>query len=127
MDNRIIEHARAEELVILTRDTDFGQVLRHPEHPGALILRLPYTYTARQINERLETFLEEVDASELSGAIVIVERGRYRRRLLESSARSPRRCLRLTASFVDGASGARISSCAQAHLAYVSARAICQR
>lgn len=75
MDNRIIKHARAEELVILTRDTDFGQVLRHPEHPGALILRLRYTYTARQINGRLETFLEEVDASELSGATVIVELG----------------------------------------------------
>ena len=82
-DDRIIEHARAEGLVILSRDTDFGRVLRHPGHPGALILRLPYTYTASQINERLETFLAKVDASELSGAIVIVELGRYRRRLLE--------------------------------------------
>lgn len=82
-DDRIIEEARDNDQIVHTRDTDFGQVLRHPEHPGALILRLPYTFTSSDINERLRAFLDEVDPSELSEAIVIVELDRYRRRPLD--------------------------------------------
>ncbi|KXB05659.1 hypothetical protein AKJ50_00335 [candidate division MSBL1 archaeon SCGC-AAA382A13] len=45
-DAEIIDRAKSDGSMIITRDTDFGDVLRHPDHPGALILRLPYTYTA---------------------------------------------------------------------------------
>ena len=52
-DREIIEYALKNGLIIVTRDTDFGEVLRYPKHPGAIILRLPYTFTAKQINEKL--------------------------------------------------------------------------
>jgi len=64
----------------VTRDTDFGEVLRYPEHPGAVILRLPYTFTAAEINKRLRGFLASVNIDELRNAIIIVEVGKYRRR-----------------------------------------------
>ena len=39
-DREIIEYALKNNRIIITRDTDFGEVLRYPEHPGAIILRL---------------------------------------------------------------------------------------
>lgn len=79
-DKDIIDRAKSDKMIIITRDTDFGDVLRYPKHPGALILRLPYTYTADEINERLERFLNRIEASKLDNAITILEVDRYRRR-----------------------------------------------
>jgi hypothetical protein len=57
-------------------------VLRYPRHPGAIILRLPYAFTANEINKRLEEFLKTVKEEELKETITIVELSRYRRRNL---------------------------------------------
>ncbi|MBO8183472.1 MAG: DUF5615 family PIN-like protein [Archaeoglobus sp.] len=81
-DKEIIQYARKNGRIIITRDTDFGEVLRYPEHPGAIIFRLPYTFTAREINERLSEFLNSVKENEIKNAIIIVELERYRRRPL---------------------------------------------
>lgn len=40
-DEEIMDRAKSDERIIITRDTDFGDILRYPEHPGVLILRLP--------------------------------------------------------------------------------------
>ncbi|KXA96011.1 hypothetical protein AKJ39_05205 [candidate division MSBL1 archaeon SCGC-AAA259J03] len=72
--------AKSDGSMIITRDTDFGDVLRHPDHPGALILRLPYNYTAEEINNRLEKFLNRIDVNELKNSITILEIDRYRKR-----------------------------------------------
>lgn len=82
-DDEIIDYAEAENRIVVTRDTDFGQVLRHPEHPGAIVLRLPFTYTASEINDRLGGFLAKIPDKELVNAIVIVELDRYRRRPID--------------------------------------------
>src|SRR3990172_6863323 len=63
-DREIIEYALKNNRIIITRDTDFGEVLRYPEHPGAIILRLPYAPTSKDINERKKAennrrFIEE--------------------------------------------------------------------
>lgn len=79
-DPEIIQHARGQDRIVVTRDTDFGQVLRYPSHPGALILRLPHTFIASSINERLETFLDTIEPQALDNAIIVVELDRYRRR-----------------------------------------------
>ena len=81
-DREIIEYALRNKRIVVTRDTDFGEVLRYPEHPGAIILRLPYTFTAEEINRRLRSFLASVDIDELRNAIIIVEVEKYRRRPL---------------------------------------------
>ena len=66
--------------IIVTRDTDFGEVLRYPRHPGAIIFRLPYTFTVNEINKRVKEFLTSVSEDKFRNAIIIVELSRYRRR-----------------------------------------------
>ena len=83
-DKEIIEYANKNNRVIITRDKDFGEVLRYPQHPGAIIFRLPYTFTAKEINKRLAEFLSSVKREELRNVIIIVELGRYRRRLINN-------------------------------------------
>ena len=79
-DREIIEYALKNSRLIITRDTDFGEVLRYPKHPGAIIFRLPNTFTAPKINERLKGFLSSITEEKLRNAITVIERERYRRR-----------------------------------------------
>lgn len=83
-DKDIMRHAAKKKAVIVTRDKDFGEVINHPGHPGALILRLPATFTAEEINSRLELFLQNNDLeSILTNSLVILEIERYRRRRIQ--------------------------------------------
>ena len=79
-DREIIEYALKNSRLIITRDTDFGEVLRYPKHPGAVIFRLPNTFTTPEINERLNGFLSSINEEKLRNAITVIERERYRRR-----------------------------------------------
>jgi len=81
-DREIIEYALKDNRIIITRDADFGEVLRYPEHPGAIIFRLPCIFTTKEINKRLKEFLSSVSEEKLRNAIIIVELSRYRRRLI---------------------------------------------
>ena len=82
-DREIIEYALKNSRLIITRDTDFGEVLRYPEHPGAIIFRLPNTFTISEINERLKGFLSSITEEMLRNAITVIELERYRRRPIE--------------------------------------------
>ena len=84
-DQEIIHYALQNKRIIVTKDTDFGEIIRYPSHPGAIIFRLPYTYTSKELNKTLVDFLNSVDDSKLANAIIIVELGRYRRRGLLKS------------------------------------------
>lgn len=81
-DQEIIQYALKTKRIIVTRDTDFGEVLRYPYHPGAIIIHLPCSYTSHEINKILNEFLKSIKSTELSNAIIIIELGRYRRRPL---------------------------------------------
>jgi predicted nuclease of predicted toxin-antitoxin system len=81
-DQEIVQHALKTERIIITRDTDFGELLRYPTHPGAIIFRLPHTYTSHEINKALGDFLRSTSQEDLKDAIIIVEPSRYRRRAL---------------------------------------------
>ncbi len=81
-DREIIEYALKHKRIIVTKDTDFGEILRYPEHPGAIIFRLHYPFTSEELNERLEEFLKSVKEEDLKESIIIVELSRYRRRNL---------------------------------------------
>jgi len=83
-DREIIEYSRKTGRIVITRDLDFGDVLRYPNHPGAIILRLPSEYTAKELNDVLREFLSSVEGQILRKAIIIVELGRYRRRPLNA-------------------------------------------
>ncbi|MGA9099889.1 MAG: DUF5615 family PIN-like protein [Methanotrichaceae archaeon] len=82
-DRAIIEFAQKSGRVVVTRDLDFGSVLQYPDHPGAIILRLPSEYTTRELNDILKNFLSSIEGQILQKAIIIVELGRYRRRSLK--------------------------------------------
>lgn len=79
-DDEIVAYARDDERIVVARDTDFGSVLRHPNHPGAIIVRLASTATADRIHDRLDAFLEAIPEKKLTGAVLVVEADRYRRR-----------------------------------------------
>jgi predicted nuclease of predicted toxin-antitoxin system len=49
-DQDIIDYAIKTNRIIVTRDTDFGEVLRYPDRPGAIVLRFPYMFTAKELN-----------------------------------------------------------------------------
>lgn len=82
-DKELINYALESNRIIITRDMDFGEILRYPDHPGAIILRLPFEFTSQQLNNVLKDFLGSVEQKILKNAIIIVERSRYRRRSLE--------------------------------------------
>jgi len=81
-DQEIIQYALKARRIIVTRDTDFGEVLHYPSHPGAIIFRLPYAYTSQEINRAMEEFFTAIRKEDLAESVIIVELGRYRRRPL---------------------------------------------
>jgi predicted nuclease of predicted toxin-antitoxin system len=83
-DQEIIDYARDAGRVVITRDLDYGEILRYPQHPGAIILRLPTGFIAKEVNEALLDFLSSANNDVLQQAIIIVELGRYRRRPLKA-------------------------------------------
>jgi predicted nuclease of predicted toxin-antitoxin system len=83
-DREIMDYALKNNMIIITRDLDFGEVLRYPQHPGAIILRLPYAFTSKEINERLAEFFMSIKEKDLIEAIMIVELSRYRRRSIRN-------------------------------------------
>jgi len=79
-DQKIIEYASSHDYIILTRDLDFGDIIRYPleKHHGVVILRLPHIFTANEINIALSRFLKSVKGEDIINSVVIVELGRYR-------------------------------------------------
>ena len=79
-DEEVLRYAKENEFLVITRDLGFGNPLLHPagSHSGVVILRLPNTFTAKQISVVLEEFLKDAAKEGLAGAVTIVELGRYR-------------------------------------------------
>ncbi len=88
-DTEVMDQAYEDDRIVVTRDKDFGDVLRYPKanHPGAVIVRLPHTFTTQQINERLDAFLENVDPNIFEHSVIVLELGRYRVRDLGDGCR----------------------------------------
>lgn len=83
-DQEIMDFALETGRVVITRDLDYGEILRYPQHPGAIILRLPTGFVTKEVNEALMDFLSSAKNEILQNAIIIVELGRYRRRSLKT-------------------------------------------
>jgi len=83
-DQEIMDFALETGRVVITRDLDYGEILRYPQHPGAIILRLPTGFVVKEVNEALMDFLSSAKNEILQNAIIIVELGRYRRRSLKT-------------------------------------------
>ena len=84
-DKDIAAYAKKSEAILITKDVEFGNILFYPSgsHYGLVILRLPYTFTTDKINVSLGNFLKEIDRNLLVNSIIVLELGRFRRRVLE--------------------------------------------
>lgn len=81
-DDDIFTYAQAENRIIVSRDLDWSNLLDYPlgAHCGIVVLRVPPTFRAEQINSVPRAFLEDVEMRGLVGSLAIVEPGRYRLR-----------------------------------------------
>ncbi len=81
-DRTLFSQAQEEGWIIITRDLGFGNLLDYPlgTHAGIVVLRVPFTFTARQINGVIAAFISDVEPEVLKKALVVVEPGRYRLR-----------------------------------------------
>jgi len=79
-DQEIAKYAKQNNLILVTRDIEFANILRYPmgSHVGIVVLRLPFDFTSEQINSVLNDFIKSVKIEELVNNITIIELGKYR-------------------------------------------------
>lgn len=82
-DLTILEYARREQQVVITADLDYPRLLAllQAEGPGLILLR-GGNYSEQEIIERLKKTLERVQEAELLNSVIVIEKGRVRRRRL---------------------------------------------
>ena len=82
-DSEILERAHREQRIVVTVDLDYPRLLAlaQAERQGLILLR-GGDYSEREAKERLGRALEAIPAEELPNSIVVVEKGRIRRRRL---------------------------------------------
>ena len=80
-DHAVAAYARVHQLALVTRDFDFADIRNYPpaDYFGMVVLELPDDATARQINQTLQTFVNNQDLlARLPGRLAIVESWRVR-------------------------------------------------
>ena len=82
-DSTILARAREERRVVVTADLDFPRLLAltSAEGPGLILFR-GGSYTEQEAVDRLSQALERIPGPELPSSIVVIEKGRIRRRRL---------------------------------------------
>lgn len=82
-DETILEYSRNEQRVVVTADLDFPRLLAlmKAEGPGLILFR-GGNYSEQESKERLERALEMIPNQEFSNSIIVIEKGRIRRRYL---------------------------------------------
>lgn len=82
-DKEIAAYAKKHQAVLITKDKEFGSFLFYPpgSHYGLLLLRLPASFTSLKIKQAVVGFLQKVNPNELEHSIIVLEVGKYRRRV----------------------------------------------
>jgi predicted nuclease of predicted toxin-antitoxin system len=82
-DTLILERARDEGRVVITADLDFPRLLASAQSDGpGLILFRGGDHSEQEAKEGLQRALETIPETDLPNSIVILEKGRIRRRRL---------------------------------------------
>jgi len=81
-DADVFEHAKKQRMIIISRDKEFGNILKYPlgTHHGIIWVNLPYTFIRHQILNAVERFFVEVERNRLPNNLTVLEVGRYRLR-----------------------------------------------
>lgn len=79
-DNRIYEAAQQRGAVLVSGDTDFGNLLRFPlgTHPGIVVVRFPSVMRTRELAMEIARTLLSLDDQSFGGNLIILEPGRIR-------------------------------------------------
>jgi predicted nuclease of predicted toxin-antitoxin system len=79
-DTRIFESAQQAQAVLVTGDSDFGNLLRFPlgSHSGIVVVRYPSVMRTRDLATRIAATLSALDESTFKGSLIILEPGRSR-------------------------------------------------
>jgi predicted nuclease of predicted toxin-antitoxin system len=82
-DTVILDRARGERRVVITADLDYSKLLAVAQTRGpGLVLFRGGNYSEQEAVARLERLLETIPSEELWDSIVVIEKGRIRRRRL---------------------------------------------
>lgn len=79
-DEQLIKYAIKNNQILITKDLEFGNIKKYPikSHKGIILIRVPFYYTAIQINEVLFNFLSSLRGKEIRNSLVVVEIDKYR-------------------------------------------------
>src|SRR3989339_332902 len=78
-DYEIYELIKRESFILITRDTDFGNILRSPAtHNCGIILLRTYLLSVNEITAIIKDFFSRVTEKQLLGSIAVIQKGRYR-------------------------------------------------
>ncbi len=77
-DYKILEYANKNNLIIITKDSDFIGLARFSAHKGIVHVRLPHYFNSEKLNSYIKEFLRSVKVEELAGAISVLELSRFR-------------------------------------------------
>lgn len=80
-DKEIAAYAKKCQAILITKE--FGSLLFYPpgSHYGLLLLRLSASFTSIKIKQAVVGFLQRVSPNELEHSLIVLEVGKYRRRV----------------------------------------------
>jgi len=83
-DDEILDHALADARIVVTRDSDFAQLLavRAAQHPSVVVLRGSSTMKPADQASTLKCFLPQVTTALIGGAVVTLDGTSARARVL---------------------------------------------
>ncbi len=85
-DQALLDTARVEGRLLVTRDRDFGALVFSQRRGGGVIFLRATSSTLDAVHRELERVLETYQEDELLESFVVVEPGRHRRRKIQSSS-----------------------------------------
>ena len=80
-DATVAAHARAGQLILITRDFDFADIRNYPpdDYAGIIVLQLPDDAVAARVNQVMQSFVSRPELlARLAGRLAIVESWRVR-------------------------------------------------
>lgn len=79
-DAKIFMFAQKEGFIIITRDKEFGNIVKYPlgSHCGIIVVMLPYTFVRSQILDTIRRFFTSVEMNKLSSNLIVLEVEKYR-------------------------------------------------
>lgn len=77
-DEKILDYATKNNLIIITKDLDFVELARFFKHKGIIHVRLPHYFISEKLNHYIKEFLTSIKVEELSGAIAVITLSKFR-------------------------------------------------